>query len=374
MVNRCHFLSNSIVSPVGSQNGVVDFIPASTTSWVRDCNFVGNTYNCIGMSMAGNVRNCGFTNNIGTCVRSAGSGAQVDTCTFTGNSSAGNGSCMYLIGTTVTNCTFSGNSASASGGALFLGPGPGSSITRCQFFTNMTSGNGSGGGVVYANQANTTGVFINCLFAGNYTTAANADGGVLTLGSTGNWTFRNCGFFGNQAGNRGGALYLRYALSNVIDSCTFANNMCGAANGGGACYDYATGSCYTNCIIYSNMVNAVATQDVYCITNCTFQNCCLAATNFDSLATFSSCTTNYPRFVNAGTVAAGTPYGTNLLSGSYDFRLTKSSPCRDAGTNETWMTGALDLFGNARILNNIVDIGCYEYLAPPASGTAVFFR
>jgi len=43
-----------------------------------------------------------------------------------------------------------------------------------------------------------------------------------------------------------------------------------------------------------------------------------------------------------------------------DYRLHMSSPCVNTGTNQDWMTNAVDLEGNAHILNNIVDMGCYE--------------
>ena len=84
----------------------------------------------------------------------------------------------------------------------------------------------------------------------------------------------------------------------------------------------------------------------------------------------------YPLFVNAGT-----GYGTNLLNNTFDFHLAKGSPCIDKGTTEAWMltggikdqTGANQI-GNPRVSGLFVDIGCYEYLLPPASGTSVFFR
>ena len=52
-----------------------------------------------------------------------------------------------------------------------------------------------------------------------------------------------------------------------------------------------------------------------------------------------------PRFVNAA---------------NGDFHLAAGSPCIDAGVN-SYVAGATDLDGNARIVNGKVDIGCYEY-------------
>jgi hypothetical protein len=51
-------------------------------------------------------------------------------------------------------------------------------------------------------------------------------------------------------------------------------------------------------------------------------------------------------------------YGTNLTIGNY--RLQAISPCVNTGTNQDWMTGALDLDGLPRILREYVDMGAYE--------------
>jgi len=39
-------------------------------------------------------------------------------------------------------------------------------------------------------------------------------------------------------------------------------------------------------------------------------------------------------------------------------RLRMSSPCVNTGTNQDWMMNAVDLEGNARILNTIMDMEC----------------
>jgi len=55
--------------------------------------------------------------------------------------------------------------------------------------------------------------------------------------------------------------------------------------------------------------------------------------------------TNAPLFVNE---AAG------------DYHLAAGSPCINAGTNQDWMIGALDLAGLPRIASGTVDMGAYE--------------
>jgi hypothetical protein len=56
----------------------------------------------------------------------------------------------------------------------------------------------------------------------------------------------------------------------------------------------------------------------------------------------------------------------NDLYDIYDFRLSASSPCIDAGINEDWMWEATDLDGSSRIVpggfSATVDMGAYEYV------------
>ena len=59
------------------------------------------------------------------------------------------------------------------------------------------------------------------------------------------------------------------------------------------------------------------------------------------------------------------PNGTDGILGTEDddFRLAIGSPAIDSGTNITWpLLPAMDLDGNPRILNDIVDLGAYEYI------------
>ena len=58
------------------------------------------------------------------------------------------------------------------------------------------------------------------------------------------------------------------------------------------------------------------------------------------------------------------PNGVDGILGTEDddFRLAPGSPAIDSGTNETEPPlSAMDLDGNPRILNDIVDLGAYEF-------------
>jgi hypothetical protein len=57
-----------------------------------------------------------------------------------------------------------------------------------------------------------------------------------------------------------------------------------------------------------------------------------------------------------------------------DFRLVRTSPCVNAGSNESWMAVALDLAGNPRIIGKITDMGAFENTTPPVNGTVIMVR
>ena len=379
-VSNCTFVGNS------SLNGgaiYVAYTPGNNFKTITGCNFVNNKGKGGAIywgTGTGTVNNCSFVGNSaanpgGAVYFGLTNVVTVSNCGFTNNYCTGNnqgGAIDYSAPTTaslVLNCSFSGNSnAVNNAGAIYA---YNAAISNCVFSNNMCGAGGQGGALYLANSSTVQ----RCLFVGNYT--SNQPGGAIFCATPAGQqqVIQNCGFFGNQAGTKGGALYVTNssALPNILDSCTFAANYAGTLGAGGAVYQDTAGSFFyaTNCIFYTNACLTVST-DVFLLASTTgvFWNCCISKTNgYVGAAAFTNCFIVNPLFANNGT-----GFGTNLLNGTYDFRLKMNSPCRDAGTNETWMTGAMDLFGNTRILNNVVDIGCYEYLPPPASGTSFFFR
>jgi len=406
LVVGCTFLNNTNNGPNASGFGGAIYGGANTSNTIRNCAFVGN---CCPSSYGGavylNAANglvvgCGFTNNFsytqgGALYAPVGFLGTIASCSFASNYitySGGYAGALNLLDGTVSNCLFFGNMVTNNSGAAMYGAAIGIHsgckypvmVTDCIFSNNaIMGGNSYSGGTIWM-QGSTTGTVQRSLFVGNvgtngafYEVAANG------IGNTGTyWTVRNCGFFGNSA-LYGGAAISTSATNLVVDSCTFAMNKDTVPSSSyrGAIYfgSSNTTAFLTNCIVYSNFYNnTTAGDDIYfALTNAnsiTFQNCCLFKTN--GLAnvttlTVNNCTTNNPLFRDGGTAGAGT----SLLTGTYDFRLQKGSPCIDKGTNElSWMTGAIDLAGTPRVRGLAVDIGCYEYLAPPVSGTSIFFR
>ena len=97
------------------------------------------------------------------------------------------------------------------------------------------------------------------------------------------------------------------------------------------------------------------------------------ATIRNVLVAGNSGSTNEFRLGETATVTTGLfgvdPKFRNPARGDYRFR--GGSPAQNAGTNQTWMDGATDLQGNPRILNKVVDIGCYEV---PQTGLTLIVR
>jgi len=134
--------------------------------------------------------------------------------------------------------------------------------------------------------------------------------------------------------------------AGMVDACTVVSNTslgCVGGGEGGGVY-HGGGGTIRNSIVYSN--TGPGGDNVY-----------------DPSGTLDiqwSCTPD---------VFAGTGNFTNapgfVDSGAGDYRLTYASPCRDSGTNQTWMTSAVDAVGNPRVMASVVDIGVGNIEADP---------
>ncbi|MCO5062723.1 MAG: hypothetical protein M9963_12150 [Kiritimatiellae bacterium] len=222
-------------------------------------------------------------------------------CVLTGNSATSGGG---SYNGTLNNCVLTGNSATYRGGGSYKG-----TLNNCVLTGNSSDGNGGGS---YESTLN------NCTLSGN----SAYDGGGSYKG-----TLNNCVLTGNSADGIGGVG--GGSCNGTLNNCTFSGNSAGY---GGGLYD----STLNNCIVYFNTA--------------------LSGTNYQS-ATFNySCTTpdpggtgnitNDPQFVNVS---------------ASNFHLQATSPCINAGTNQAWMIGAVDLDGRPRIFGGTVDMGAYEY-------------
>jgi len=153
---------------------------------------------------------------------------------------------------------------------------------------------------------------------------------------------RNCLVAGNSADDGGGGIYIRNGATNsVVESCTIAANS--GEYGGGI---YAYGGTVVNSIVYSNN----ASSD----TNCFAGSADISYTCSDPLIVGTNNISAAPQFIG-------------------DWQLQGTSPCINAGSNQTWMADGVDRLGNVRIFEGTVDMGCTEGAAMYAGSSPIHY-
>jgi len=210
-----------------------------------------------------------------------------------------------------------------------------------------------GGGVYAASTGNYT--FDRCVISGNVSAATGGGGGGILLRAT--YVLRNCLIVSNSAYKWGGGLY-NWTTDGRVENCTIAGNRTTGSDTGGGFWTAAGLACkIENSIVYFNTAAGAGTTSNYVAdTVVTWTNCCSAPDlNAISVSNVNNIAAD-PRFVDRA---------------ADNYRLSNISPCINAGVNRTWMTGAVDLDGRRRIVQDIVDIGAYEFMP---RGTIFFGR
>ena len=203
----------------------------------------------------------------------------------------------------------------------------------------------------------------------------------------GGGTMEDCTFIHMTASGKPGALRMGYQAANVVRNCRFIGNVTESGGtygtislGGGAIY---------NSLMYCNTNNSsgpsAVSHDAGTIDSCTIADNYTKGSYAPSVWSGSGkVTRNTLFFGNRNPYGAldargsGTysycAYGSEVPSGTGNFRLggdpfanraagdyrVLAGPTINAGSSQTWMTGAKDLFGNARVIGSKPDIGCHE--------------
>lgn len=252
---------------------------------------------------------------------------EIDGCTLAGNQARGNGGgAVYLYYRGVVRNSVLSHNAAYNGGGVFMdgdATTSGGMVSNCLIHSNRGQ---DGGGVFMYSRTTMHG----CSIISN--TSNNSSGGILLWGT--NQVVRNCLISGNYAATNASAVYCYYG--GTLENTTIAGNRAGA----GENVRMQGGGLLLNVIVYDN-----AGLGLYVTGGATRSSC------LSQWLPGQGNTTNPPRFADP---AAG------------DYSLAADSPCRNTGTNQSWMTGARDLAGNPRIIEGIVDMGCYEYVPEPA--------
>jgi len=221
---------------------------------------------------------------------------------------------------TVSNCKFSWNCAKDYlGGGMLNDSASDPILINCAFVGNWAN---YGGGM----HSRGNPMLINCRFIGNATknNGAGMDNGGEAL-------LINCVFFENKAGFFGGGV--ENTGRPLLINCTFTKNSAGEQGGGVSSAE--SSPTLVNCILWDNTPDQV---------------------HGDPMPTISY-----------SDVQGGWPGQGNVDADPWfddDLRLLGGSPCIDAGNNSPASSVFTDCAGNARIINDRVDMGAYESPMP----------
>lgn len=287
------------------------------TLYVRDCVFTGNSSN-FGAAIYSHFGNTTIVDSefysntakiYGAAVNSAyGTLSMTNCAVYMNDAEMGAGIYSDNSTTTITDCEFSDNTCMHCGGAIYVFYGD--VTVNAGTIVYNTADEGGGVGI---NSATIT--LNNTLISDN---VANSDGGGIH-NFWGTVTLKNCTVAGNQAG-RGGGFY----------------------NDGGE----TTVTALYNTICAVNY-SVTGNRDGYLDREST-------AKSYYSLSAFTGW---------ASSLAAKTYTNTQPLfvsSDRDDYHLANRSQAVDVGNN-SYTNRTVDLEGNPRIINGIVDMGVYEF-------------
>ena len=247
---------------------------------------------------AGTIRNCAFSNNSadddgGAIMLNGASAATIQNCAFSENWANDDGGAIMVDGdalvVAIEDCTFNLNTCGDVGGAVKLsGAASNSTVTGCSFTENSAPENDGGaiimdgagdagstytltgctftncsafddGGAILASADNSTYVWTNCAFIGNYVTDSGADGGAVRYApDRAEITVTNCSFIGNgkdpngtPVGDDGGAWKTDDDDCGPVTfmNCLFADN----ASKDDRILEVKGGSAIINCTFIGNV-------------------------------------------------------------------------------------------------------------------------
>ena len=257
--------------------------------------------------------------------------AELALVTLTGGSAGSGPACLGIEAGVVRDCRVTGCSygmgRTVTGGTVLMSGGR---LMRSVIDGNTITGTGWNS-VFAAGVCASAGVVENCLIKGNSARCYNDNGGIETsaLNLSGTAQAANCTIVDNVATMNG---------SGRKPMTTYA----------------AKNAKIVNCVIFGNSC-VVADYTVWAGTAANYVNCVS-----DSSAA-----------INATCLTAVDPGFADAANG--DYAPTYASPLRDAGSNADYAAAVseTDLKGNARILNDTIDVGACEYV--PSAGMAADF-
>ena len=265
------------------------------------------------------------------------SGSVVDGCTFTngaGNYVYANPLVALSGGSQLINTTFADNQTREF---LVTVSGAESLVSNCVFQANKFA-NAGGGNPEYTLVRLDSGLVTHCRFEDNGRTDGSypKHGQVRLTGTSA--TLRNSLFVNNRGPQYAGIK----ADQGTVENCTVVGSK-------------------------HNVDKAFTGMDIIASGSAVVRNCIFASEpekDTVSIGGSAKLTYSFTYLPETGEGnITGLPHFNNAAEG--DYTLNFISPCRNTGTNQAWMVGAGDLAGQPRVVEEVVDMGCFEKEAMP---------
>ncbi len=196
---------------------------------------------------------------------------------------------------------------------------------------------------------------------GNADNWSEADNGGAVFLSSGHLKLVNTTLQNNHANDDGGAIFIDKGILTAVSSI-FEENDC--SSHGGAIYNYKGQLNLINCVVtknYSNYYHGSIGTEYMAITKITNSIILDNSSQYGEFSSWAGSVTNsYVEPSYSGTeMVSEKPLFVNSKDG--DYRLRSNSSALDKGINDSipnWVS--LDFYGNARILDDVVDLGIAE--------------
>ncbi len=320
----------------------------------------------------------------------------IDSCVFRKNKAylTGGGISLSKANVDIKNCVFIKNYAKSTGGALDLGNGSNQIVQNNQFIHNNS---GSGGAIFSSNTNPGYPKIINNIIEHNsggglnfqtshpyiegntirYNTNSDEGGGIYLDGKG---TLINNTITHNYSKLDGGGLYIFESANHTLTGNLIAHNVSDSKGGGVFMDNYYNKSYFINNTIVNNQA-VTAGGILFSACNIDMHNSIIygnkapnnMANEWSLEITIFHCIVQGDTSGFSGDYTCTYTHNTDTTPGfaipGQSYRLAPGSPCINAGTPDT--TGlelpAKDLLGNARISNDTIDIGAYEFHAPAAT-------
>lgn len=250
-----------------------------------------------------------------------------------------------------------------------------------------------------------SGLVVDCVIRDIKTKNGKSHGGGVNMsgGTVRGCTITKCEAY-NSSGNVGAGEAI-YMTGGLVESCTIVSNAvtytCSSHDWAGGTV-YMSGGTLRGCLIADNVgdrnASGVAVQDGI-VESCTIAGNHQYVASSDANGIWVKVKQNGNVVLRNNIVWGNTAFDGSVAnfyfgnSGAYAFEYNDTKPllsvgtgnisvdpefvdaancnyhteysyCSDAGFNQDWMTGAVDLDGNARIRDGNVDMGCYEGETP----------